>query len=201
MKLQSLILAMAILVAPIAMTSEAQAKTTKLPAYTEAFAQYNGTLQEALENRSTTKSFSKKALSDKDVSGILWSAYGVNREDNGRTVAGFKTIELYVANSKGVWTYDAEAHALNRVTSKNILSTVAGNPSLVLAYVVDRNKFGKFPAVVSPMEAGLMAHSAGLYASMADLGAFIVNWNDNFAKGLNLADGKELLILQTFGTK
>ncbi len=197
MKLKSLILAMAILFAPM-LNAEAQAKTVKLPAYTEAFAQYDNNLQKALENRQTTKSYSSKAISDKDMSGLLWSAYGVNRENNGRTVAGFKTIELYVVNSKGVWLYDAANHALDRVSSKNILKTV-GNPPLVLAFVVDRNKYGKFPAVVSPMEAGLMSQSAALYASMADIGAFVVNFNEDFVKGLNLAEGKELLIIQKFG--
>ncbi len=201
MKLKSLILTMALLLAPIAMTSEAQAKTIKLPAYTEAFTGYDNNLQSALENRKTTRVFSKEALSTKDISGILWSACGINREDGKRTIPvsnELKSMVVYVLDAKGMWLYDAKKHTLTRVSSKNLLAPM-GNPPMLIAYVADTN-FGGNPKQYG-VHSGLMIQSAALYAANAGIGNGMIGGGntEEFIKSLNLPKGQELVYTQKFG--
>ncbi len=202
MKLKSLILTMALLFAPIAVTSEAEAKTIKLPNASTQFEKYkDNSLLEALQNRKSTRVFSKEALSVNDISAILWSAYGINREDGKRTIptsGNRQNMVLYTLDAQGMWRYDAVKHTLVRVSNKNLLAPM-GNPPLLLLYVADTNNGGN--AKQYGMHAGLMAQSAALYASIAGIGNVVIGGanTEDFIKSLNLPKGQELIYTHKFG--
>ena len=74
-------------------------------------------LLEALDNRQSMRSYSQEALSDQDLSNLLWAAFGVNREDGRRTAPTARNwlqFDIYVIMADGWYRYDAEKHALIR---------------------------------------------------------------------------------------
>lgn len=78
----------------------------------------------ALANRQSTRLFDKsKPIDAQIISNLLWAGIGVNRDDGKRT-APFTynaiVLDLYVATPDGCFLYDAESHALNRVSSTDI---------------------------------------------------------------------------------
>ena len=82
----------------------------------------NVTLKTALEKRKTSRTFSNKALSELDLSNLLWAAYGQNRPNGKRTVPvarGIYAIEMYVALSDGVYKHDLGDNVLTEWNSFN----------------------------------------------------------------------------------
>ncbi|KPJ58419.1 MAG: hypothetical protein AMJ42_03295 [Deltaproteobacteria bacterium DG_8] len=79
-------------------------------------------LIKAYELRKSTKHFSKKEISIKELSTILWSANGINRKDGKRTAPspfGEELINLYVFSNTGIYLYDAKQNKLLFRSTKN----------------------------------------------------------------------------------
>jgi nitroreductase len=81
-------------------------------------------LMTALSERQSAKSadkWSDKAVSQKDLSDLLWAANGINRKDSGKKTAASaqnaQDVDIYVFMKAGVYVYDAGAHALNPVAA------------------------------------------------------------------------------------
>ncbi len=201
MKFKSLILVMAIAFAPVFTTSDAEAKTIKLPDPHAQFAKYDDSLHKALQERKSTRTFSNNALDVADISALLWSAYGINREDGKRTIptsGNRQNMLLYVLDAQGMWLYDAAKNTLTRTSSKNLLAPMR-NPPLLLLYVADTNNGGNVKQY--GMHAGLMAQSAALYATIAGIGNVVIGGANTpeFIETLNLPKGQELIYTHKFG--
>ena len=72
-------------------------------------------LMEALSKRSTDRNFTGKALTQQQLSDLLWGAWGINRADGRRTAPSAvneQDIDLYVFLPDGAYRYDAGEHAL-----------------------------------------------------------------------------------------
>lgn len=76
------------------------------------------TINEALYNRVSTRAFSEEKLTLEEVSGVLWAAAGVNRE-NGKLTSpsalGLYPTVLYVFFEEGVYQYHSDTHSLTKV--------------------------------------------------------------------------------------
>lgn len=69
----------------------------------------------ALGHRHTSREFAPQPLSLRDISGILWSAYGINRPDGRRTTPsaiGVYPLRIYVFTSEGVYLYRPDRNLL-----------------------------------------------------------------------------------------
>ena len=76
------------------------------------------TINEALAARSSSRDFSPEMLSLEELSGVLWAAAGVNREDGHLTAPSAMAlypIRVYAFLPEGVYRYDSKANVLNRV--------------------------------------------------------------------------------------
>lgn len=106
-------------------------------------------LFDALQNRKSTRSFSRKKVTDQDLSNLLWAAAGVNRSSGGRTVPLLGDIAIYVAMESGVYLYNAETHELEQKLTKDIRwqlspqGTVKKAP-LVFIMTIDDSSFAPF---------------------------------------------------------
>lgn len=72
-------------------------------------------LMAALERRHSTRAYSQRQLSPRQLSNVLWAAYGINRPSGDRTAAYWRhvmVIDVYAAMADGVWLYDPAPHAL-----------------------------------------------------------------------------------------
>ena len=79
-------------------------------------------LMKAFGLRKSTKEFSEKEVSIKELSTILWSANGVNREDGKRTAPalfGMEVIRIYVLSNSGIYLYDATQNTVLSRSTKD----------------------------------------------------------------------------------
>ncbi len=171
-------------------------------------------LNEALKRRHSQREFSPTALSQHVLSNLLWSACGINRaETGGRTAPSAlnaQEVDVYVALAKGVYVYDAKAHALGLVAEIDA-RRVTGYQDFVdhapgdLVYVADHSHVPSWSEqqqlLFSAASAGAMAQNVYLYAASAGLVSVLRAWFDRGAleKALGLGESERVLLAQTVG--
>jgi nitroreductase len=113
------------------------------------------TLAEALRARRSTREFASQPLSLTVLSGLLWSAYGINRPQSGdRTAPSWRhAIEqkIYLALPDGVWLYDPAEHRLLPHLAADLRALTGtqdfvGTAPLNLVYVADGARMGNVSA-------------------------------------------------------
>lgn len=153
-------------------------------------------LMEALSLRKTTRSFSDKAVSEQELSNLLWAAWGVNRSDMRRTVPtsmNKKNVALYAVMQNGVWLYDAEKHELSLALAGDMRSKYGGAP-LTLVYAAEDGYYA------SGMHVGSMYQNAGLYCASVGLGNVVKRSGVDALDGaLNLPNKYRVFIVQSIG--
>ena len=86
------------------------------------------TVLASLWERKTTRDIREERLPPQVLSNLLWSAYGVNREDGpmgntGRTAPSgmnLQVVDVYVALPEGVYLYEAAPHRLSPVVAQDV---------------------------------------------------------------------------------
>ena len=102
-------------------------------------------INEALANRRSSREYAATPLSLEELSGVLWAAAGVNRQDGHLTAPsalGLYPIRVYAFFEQGVYRYDSKAHALTRVAEGDhrelsAMQDFAYGAPLNLVYVAD----------------------------------------------------------------
>lgn len=171
-------------------------------------------LMQALNSRHTVRSFTDSALTDQQLSNLLWAAFGVNRADGNKRTApssmNQQEIDIYVFTAKGVCRYDAPLHRL-QIMLKQDLRTFTGVQDFVawaavdLVYIADHNKSTSQDVVerskTSYVNTGFIAQNVYLYCASEGLGCVVrgmVN-RDELAKELALQPTQEIIVTQTVG--
>jgi len=192
-------------------TQDSTLQKISLPNPAKQFAKYDDSLLLALQKRASRRSFVNKELNLQDVSALLWSAYGINREDGKRTIPtalNAQNMLIYVLDKQGVWLYNAQEHSLEQKSQEDIRGSSASigqkkiskNAAIALVYVQDTNK-GKKESY-GYMHAGSMYQNAALYCAMADLGNVVrAYFPDNLASKMGLPKNQKILIIQNIGIK
>jgi len=142
-------------------------------------------LMKALSLRHSTREFSDKGLTARQVSNLLWAAYGQNREDGKRTAPSAhnrQEIDVYVITADGLYLYDAAEHRLAR-TKQGDLRGLSGTQAYVtnapinLVYVSDfermmgRSDEERFQATSAT--AGFISQNVYLYCASAGLATVV----------------------------
>ncbi|NLF42114.1 MAG: SagB/ThcOx family dehydrogenase [Bacteroidales bacterium] len=74
-------------------------------------------LMEALAKRHSAREFSEKELDMQSLSNLLWAAFGINRENEGRRTApsamNMQEIDIYVFLPQAVYIYNAKENSLD----------------------------------------------------------------------------------------
>lgn len=152
-------------------------------------------LMEALAERKSTRTFNEKPLSEKDLSNLLWAAWGINRPDGRRTAPtalNHQMVEVYVALANGIWRYDGKQHALVKVLDKDTGRGFGGWP-VTLIYAAEDNRFGA-------MHVGSLYQNAGLYCASAGLSNVVNSSGVPVLKNdLPLPVGYSIMIVQSVG--
>lgn len=179
------------------------------------------TLKGAIMKRHTSREFSPQPLSLKDLSELLWAAYGINRKaTRGRTVpsaCAVYPLDLYVFTAEGVYLYESEEHKLNPVV-KGDLRALAGGQEFVatapLSIVIfaDRNRMKSDDAAfdaslkahaarIAALDAGAVTENAYLYAASANINVVERMWVDDtkLREALGLSDENFFQVALTLG--
>ncbi|MDR1080398.1 MAG: SagB/ThcOx family dehydrogenase [Deltaproteobacteria bacterium] len=152
-------------------------------------------LLEALAARHSERGIKEDALSEKQLSEILWSAFGVNRDDGKRvipTARGKNELAVYAVLTTGVYLYDPAKNVLTLELAGDHTADYEKSP-LTLLFAAPDNVVGGLHAGSAYQGAGLYCASAGLANVVKGTGA------DNLKGQLKLPDGFEVLVVQLIG--
>ncbi len=138
-------------------------------------------LMKAIQHRKSERVFKKEVLTIKDVSEILWVAYGINRPDEEkRTVPSglaLYPLEIYTVFPNGIYHYDPIQNALIPVVEGDYRYATGDQPfvetaPLNLVIIANYNKYDgelKMPQerrlIVSAIDAGHVSQNVYLYCT------------------------------------
>ncbi len=172
-------------------------------------------LMEALSDRSSNRVFANAALSNQQLSDLLWAAWGINRTDGHRTAPSSNNcqdITLYVALASGTYKYDPAANTLVQI-NKDDIRKATGKQDFVekapvnIIFVTDLTKIKRNAEaekrIVSGIDAGFISQNIYLYCASFGMNTVVRAMFDgeNLAKLLNLKEGEEVILTQTVGLK
>ena len=195
----------------VAVVAAGQSDTRSLPAPTKSTKM---TLMESLQQRHSVRDFSDKAVSDADLSELLWAACGINRPDTKKITApsaiNAQDILVYVCTKDGAWLYVPDGNSLQKVSDKDLRPAVAGRQEAVavapvsLVLVSDRTKFGdraKGAEVMGAIDAGYVSQNICLACTALGLATVprMTMDKETLAKELHLDENKTLLVNHPVG--
>ncbi len=170
-------------------------------------------LMEALSKRRSAREFSRQQLPLPMLSNLLWAAYGVNREDGGRTAPSAlnaQEIDVYVALPSGAYLYDAPTHSLQLAAGSD-LRRVTGYQDFVdeapldIVFVADYSRMKLAPVAqresYASVAAGAISQNLYLFAASNGLSTVIRAWinREAIADALGLSHEQHVLLSQTVG--
>ncbi len=171
-------------------------------------------LMQTLQERKSTKAFDTKPLSQKQLSSLLWAAFGVNRPGSEKRTAATafncQDIDIYVVFAEGVYIYQAKDHCLIPVLSRDVrplaaTQAYARRAPVNLVYVSDYGKmddrYKTMKPVYSAFHAGSISQNVYLYCASGGLGTVVRDGlnREALAKALKLSDKQVVIMGQTVG--
>lgn len=174
------------------------------------------TINTALKNRCSSREFSNEPLSLEELSGVMWAAAGINREDGHLTAPsalGLYPVKTYAFMEGGVYLYDEVDHKLVRVAEGDHRALAARQPfantaPLNIVYIADMGVYERhnMPTEVvrflCGQDAAGYAENVNLYAAGNNLKSITRGsaQNEEVLKLLNLCPERYSLVLaQTVG--
>ena len=171
-------------------------------------------LMQTLNERSSSRDFIDKDLTEQQLSDLLWAAYGINRPEEGKHTAptskNKQDIEIYVTAKKGVFLYIPKEHALKQI-SKEDLRKIAGKQGFVkdaavnLIYVSDFDKLGNGDDNTKLMTAathcGFIGQNVYLYCASEGLISVFRAWisKNEIKDALELKENQHVIYSQSVG--
>lgn len=171
-------------------------------------------LMQALSERHSSRDFIDKELTQKQLSDLLWAAYGINRPKEGKhttpTSRNKQDIEIYLTTKDGVFFYLPEEHSIQQISDQD-LRKVAGKQDFVkkaavnLIYVSDFDKLGNGDENVKMMTAathcGFIGQNVYLYCASEGLITVFRAWIDKneIREALQLQENQRVIYSQTVG--
>ena len=140
----------------------------------------NFTLDRALLERKSLRDFVDRALSQEELSRLLWATTGVNREDGHRTIPSGQAkypIDVLVALPEGVYRYEPKEHQLVRVFAEDIREKIPRQDSfkkaaMIVLYVINKDRASRIEW--ADLEIGCMGQNLYLEAAALGMGSRII---------------------------
>ncbi len=171
-------------------------------------------LMQSLQARQSIRNYADRALSNQDLSNLLWAAWGINRPQNdGRTVPRWRDaylLNIYLIRADGAWLYEPKSHQLLFHMEGDLREqTTTGQPfvataPLNLVYAFDTAKMGNATDAeknaTSGATAGVTGQNVYLYCASAGLATvFRESVPAALANTLKLPPGQIIQFAQTVG--
>ena len=166
------------------------------------------TLEQALMERQTNRSFSSERLEETTLSAVLWAANGVNRPESGKRTApsarNVQETEIYVFMEEGVFLYDPFANLLSMVVDGDHRAEISSQPHfakapVALVLVANYDKMQDFKTedrdFYAAVDCGYVSQNIYLACAACNLGTVAcgaIN-RDKIASLLKIKNGKPML--------
>ena len=167
------------------------------------------TLTKALEDRRSIRAYAEDMISVQDLSNLLWSANGINRENGKRTAPSARNLQsvtIHVAFEQGAYLYDFKAHQLTKVTDADVRSVKEAPIELIfssnLAVKEDTPENREFTALMRGIDSGAASENAALYCAAAGLATVIRMYHQpepEKAAALKLTENDHMLFNMAVG--
>lgn len=178
------------------------------------------TVKQALSRRHSSREFSTEPLSLKNLSEVLWAAYGINRPNGGRTVPaawGIYGLNVYAVTADGAYLYNPQAHELELVAEGDLrkacgMQDFVYTAPLNLLFFADYNRIHLDDArfepmlqqmlpVVAALDAGAGAENVYLYCTCAGINLVerMLIDEEAFRKAAGLDENLHFVVAQTIG--
>lgn len=175
-------------------------------------------LMQALNERHSTRTFTKEELTPRQLSDLLWAAWGYNRKEEKKRTApssrDFQEIDVYVSMASGLYVYDAAKNILKQVHNRDIRA-LCGSQDFVakaplnIVYVADMAKVGKKEGdtvtdtdlLSSWANTGFIAQNVYLFCASEKLGCVIRGMipKEKLAPEMGLRSNQFIILSQTIG--
>ncbi|MDA3882276.1 MAG: SagB/ThcOx family dehydrogenase [Bacteroidales bacterium] len=172
-------------------------------------------LMDALSKRSTTREFNaEKELSKQELSNILWSAFGYNRDEKrtAPSALNMQEIILFVFIQEGIYRWDAEQNILYPI-SKGDKRELAGKQDFVkdaalnIVYVADFTKMEEHYTKdtdkmnMAHVDCGFIGQNVYLYAASESMNCVFRGYIDKeqLHTTLKLNKNQHVLFSQSIG--
>lgn len=169
----------------------------------------DATLFKTLLMRKTDREFLEEELPEEMLSGLLWSAYGFNRTEEGKRVVpsacNSQEFDIYLFDREGIWLYDAEHDLLGMVEKGDHRGEISMQKHFLqapvaLVLVADYSRMEKIKDAAdrefyAAADAGYISQNIYLYCAATNLGTVAcgaIN-RENLNKLLNITNGKAIL--------
>ncbi len=155
-------------------------------------------VEEALARRRSVRQFARQALTERELSQLLWAAQGITHPDGLRTTpsaGALYPLELYVATASGFYHYEPKGHRLVQLFDRDLRTSVrraaldqeaiTQAPAVFVIAAVYERTSRKYGATRTPryvhMEAGHAAENLLLEAAALGLGGVPIGAFDDDA--------------------
>jgi nitroreductase len=171
-------------------------------------------LGDALRDRHSTREFADRPLPLPMLSGLLWSAFGINRPLSGdRTAPSWRhgiEAEIYLAMKDGVWRYEPDGHRLLPHLTEDIRAETGtqdfvGTAPLNLVHVANGARMGNASAedkrLYAFTDAGFIGQNVYLFCAAEGLATVFRGSvdRDRLGRTLRLDAGHFVTFAQTVG--
>ncbi len=137
-------------------------------------------LMQALNLRSSNREFNGKSLTSEHLSGLLWAACGINREEIAKRTApsalNWQDVQVYVVMKEGIYLYHEADHALIPVVEGDHrkatgMQDFVEKASVNLVYVSDYGRMKNPPdkSLYAGLSTGFIAQNVYLYCASEGL--------------------------------
>lgn len=166
-------------------------------------------LFDALKLRCTYRDFTEEELSLELISSLLWSAYGINRPEEGKRVApsavNVQEFDIYLFTREGIYIYDAAKNTIQMVVQGDHRAEISNQKhfavapvSLLIVANYQRMSIFKDKEVrdfYAAVDCGYVSQNIYLFCASAKLGTVACGGieRDHLHKLLGITSGKALL--------
>lgn len=174
-------------------------------------------LMQVLNNRKSSRVFSKKKLPAQMLSNLLWAACGVTRPLTGKTgkrtapsACNWQEIDIYVAFAEGLYLYDARKHILQPVLAKDI-RVAAGRQKFTqeapvnLIFVTNLSRMGRAGKAekefYSATDTGFISQNVYLFCASEGLATVVLGYVNRplLSKVMGLKPDQNIVLSQPVG--
>ena len=178
-------------------------------------------LMKALENRHTTRKWKESALSEQELSNLLWAACGITKSKYGKvkskrtapSACNSQEIRVYTILDQGVYLYNEENHHLIQIVTKDIREHIGTQKMMKsapmgLVFVADLSRMTspflrkaeaqRFSAWV---DTGYISQNVYLYCAASNLGTAVLSLvnREKLHKLMCLKEHEKIVLTQVVG--